>query len=70
MTDTYNGSTEAYEGQEEIINDLVAALEAVEARINGVFDHPALLEYGPLSNCNNDCRNIARAALAKAKGDA
>lgn len=47
---------------------LLAALEAIEARTEGVFDHPALVAYGPLGTVGGDCLNIARAAIALAKG--
>lgn len=47
--------------------DLLAACEAILARIEGDFDHPALVKFGPLTNTNNDVREIARAAIAKAR---
>ena len=47
------------------------ALQAIVARINGDFDHLALLKYGPLSpNTESDCLFIAQAAIAKARGEA
>ena len=50
--------------------DMLAALEAIEARISGIWDNPALVAFGPLStNTDADCLAIARAAIAKAKGD-
>ncbi len=50
--------------------ELMAALEAIEARINGVYDCPALVAFGPLHHDTQwDCLRIARAAIAKAKGE-
>lgn len=50
--------------------DLLAALEAIAARVDGVFDDPALMAFGPLSiDTGADCSAIARAAIAKAKGE-
>lgn len=41
------------------------ALEAIVARINGEYDHPALKRYGPLKELMlNDIYDIASAALA------
>ncbi len=49
--------------------DLLAALEAIEARISGTYDNPALMAFGPLSiDTEADCSAIARAAIAKARG--
>lgn len=49
--------------------DLLAALEAIEARISGTYDNPALMDFGPLSiDAEADCSAIARAAIAKARG--
>ena len=45
------------------------ALEAIVARIDGVFDHPSLLKQGPLSiGHNDDVRKIAKQALTLANG--
>ncbi len=50
--------------------DLLAALEAIAARVDGVFDDPALMAFGPLSiDTEADCLAIARAAIAKARGE-
>jgi hypothetical protein len=44
---------------------LVAALEAIQARVNGEFDHPALVPFGPLqADASSDCYAIAQAALS------
>ncbi len=48
--------------------DLIAALEAIMARLKGEFDHPALMAIGPLSTTDADIGTIAEAALSKAKG--
>jgi hypothetical protein len=51
--------------------DLLDALEAIEARINGVYDCPALVAFGPLHHDTQwDCLRIAKEAIAKAKGEA
>jgi hypothetical protein len=50
--------------------DMLGALEAIEARIHGIWDNPALVAFGSLStSTENDCTAIARAALAKARGE-
>jgi hypothetical protein len=47
--------------------ELVTALTAIVARINGEWDNPALVGFGPLDvNSDNDILAIANAALAKA----
>jgi hypothetical protein len=49
--------------------ELLAALEAIEARINGVYDCPALVAFGPLHHDTQwDCLRIAEEAINKAKG--
>ena len=40
------------------------ALRAIVARVEGRFDDPALLAFGPLTNTTNDVREIARRGLA------
>jgi len=47
--------------------DLLDALEAIQARINGEFDHPALVAYGPLHETQDIIRICAK-VLAKVKG--
>jgi hypothetical protein len=47
--------------------DLLAALRAIIARVDGVFDDPALMAYGPLAGKDSDVLTIARAAIAKAE---
>lgn len=40
------------------------ALEAIKARINGEYDNPSLVAFGPLSlSASLDCIDIAQAAL-------
>ena len=47
--------------------DLVQALTAIKARIDGEWDNPALMAIGPLdTNIDNDVLRIAEAALSKA----
>jgi hypothetical protein len=54
----------------DIIKELLSALEAIKARINGVYDCPALVAFGPLQNDTQlDCLRIADEAIAKAKGE-
>ena len=53
---------------EEVNRELLEALEAIIARIDGVFDDPSLVRYGALSpSPTEDCLAIARAAIAQAK---
>lgn len=41
-----------------------AALRAVSARVNGAFDLPELVDFGPLTeSATDDCRDIAQDAL-------
>ena len=48
--------------------DLLAALNAIKARIQGVWDHPDLIPFGALSvDMNDDIEGIANIAIAKAK---
>jgi len=50
--------------------ELMSALEAIKARINGVYDCPALVAFGPLHHDTQwDCLRIAEEAIAKAKGE-
>jgi hypothetical protein len=50
--------------------ELMAALEAIEARINGLYDCPALVAFGPLHHDTQwDCLRIAEKAILKAKGE-
>ena len=47
--------------------ELLKALQAIQARIVGDFDNPALLDYGPLGvKSLADIRNISKTAIAKA----
>lgn len=49
---------------------MLAALEAIIARIDGEYDNPALVAFGPLSiDTETDCKDIAVAAIAKARGE-
>ena len=45
-------------------DQMLAALEAIRARINGVWDHQSLVAYGPLSTETRDILRIADAAIA------
>lgn len=40
------------------------ALEAIEARLRGEFDNPALMKFGPLGKTEDDCLAI----IASVKG--
>lgn len=52
----------------EVNAGLTEALQAIEARIKGVWDHPALVKIGPLSsNGTEDVAWISRAALERAQ---
>lgn len=53
---------------EEVNGELLKALEAIRARIDGVFDHPSLANFGPLGHIKNDIRIIAEQAITKAEG--
>ena len=47
--------------------ELLEALEAINARINGDFDNPALIKFGTLStNTNQDIYLITNNAIKKA----
>jgi hypothetical protein len=49
------------------VPELIAALQAIQARIAGEWDNPALVAYGPLSpNSINDIKIMCANALAKA----
>ena len=47
--------------------DLVAALKAIVARINGVWDDPDLMAFGPLLTESADVEQIAKLAIAKTR---
>lgn len=47
-----------------IADQLAAALRAIVARHQGIFDHPDLMTYGPLDNMREDIQRIAHEALA------
>lgn len=47
--------------------ELLSALKAIKARINGVWDDPDLMAFGPLSaNGDDDILELTTAAIAKA----
>lgn len=49
----------------ELADELAAALQAIRARVNGVWDDPALTAWGALSpNSVQDVLEISKAALA------
>lgn len=63
-------AAETCEDAADIITELLSALEAINARINGVYDCPALVAFGPLHHDTQwDCLRIAEEAIAKAKGE-
>lgn len=48
--------------------DLLSALKAIIARIDGVYDDPDLMNFGGLSDKDSDIKYIASVAIAKAGG--
>jgi hypothetical protein len=50
--------------------DMLGALRAIDARVNGIWDAPELLAVGPLGSAPEDVLRIAKAAIAKATGGA
>lgn len=48
--------------------DLAAALRAVKARVNGVWDDPDLMAFGPLGMLGEDVTAIVNVAIEKTKG--
>jgi len=51
----------------ETAPELLEALRAIKARINGEWDHPALTKQGPLNSITpQDILEIAEKAIAKA----
>jgi hypothetical protein len=42
---------------------LQVKLAAIAARVDGKFDHPALLHFGPLTTIQEDIRRIVRADI-------
>ena len=57
-------STEA----EAALNVLVDGINAVMARIDGAFDHPALVAFGPLcGHTDDDVAAICRSTLTRAQ---
>ena len=48
---------------------MLEALRAIQARIVGEFDNPALVAFGPLTSPDLDIYAIAGAALAAAEGE-
>lgn len=50
--------------------DLLQALEAILARVNGEWDNPSLVKYGALcQNQDDDITGMVKEAIAKAKGE-
>jgi len=45
--------------------DLLEALQAIRARINGEWNHLALVKFGGLTTVTEDCLQIADAAIKK-----
>lgn len=55
--------------KERLVNaELLEALKAIDARLSGEFDNPALVKYGMLSDSNGDISRLARRAISKAEG--
>lgn len=50
-----------------LVPDLVEALEAMQARIDGRFDDPALQRLGPLGTTKQDIARILQAARKKTR---
>lgn len=48
--------------------ELLAALEAIVARVDGVYDHPGVKALGPLMAPSTDVHAIATKAIRKAEG--
>ena len=48
--------------------EMLEALEAITARINGEYDNPTLIRMGDLTNVQDDIETYAKRAIAKAKG--
>jgi hypothetical protein len=49
-------------------DDMLEALKAIKARLNGEFDHPSLVAYGPLSDSEtDDILGYAEEAIQKAQ---
>lgn len=48
--------------------DLLDALEAIRARLDGEYDHPALVKYGALAGTMDDVRQLVRDAIDKVRG--
>ena len=44
---------------------LIEALRAISARVDGRFDDPALVKFGPLAGTEDDVALIANTILAK-----
>lgn len=47
--------------------DLLGALKAIRARLDGDFDNPHLMKFGTLGNAEGDIGTIASDAIAKAE---
>lgn len=66
--DFEEGSTPLYDPAADPVPDMLAAFNAITARIAGDFDNPALLAFGPLSeDMAEDLQFIAATATKKAE---
>ena len=48
--------------------DMLEALTAAKARINGEWDNPSLVKFGPLGTETDDVLTILSTAIVKAEG--
>jgi hypothetical protein len=54
--------------ENDMPREMLAALRAIRARINGEWDHPDLLKFGPLGNTIDDILMIIEQVEDKAEG--
>lgn len=67
--DKRNHSAEANAHLIAAAPDMLRALEAIRARIDGDWDHPSLVAMGPLNtDIILDCARYADAAITRARG--
>ncbi len=70
LSDSYKHTTagEHYGRLFAAAPDMLEALTAIQARLHGEWDNPALVKFGPLGDSLGDVNAIVRAAIAKAEG--